>query len=164
GGALGGLSWHAPFAVYLVGVPLGLAVLALLPDARPEAPARGARGARFRPSPAVLGFRLLTVAATRVLYSRVVFVPRRLAELGVTHASLVSGYPVGWSAAMGLVGVGCARLRARLGYAWMLRLSAALWTASFALLALGGGPVPVCTAVVVFGLCSGNAIHARTVL
>ncbi|GAA1092676.1 MFS transporter [Nocardiopsis composta] len=164
GGALGGLSWHAPFAVYLVGVPLGLAVLALLPDARPEAPARGARGARFRPSPAVLGFLLLTVAATMMLYSLVVFVPQRLAELGVTHPSLVSVYPVSWSAAMGLVGVGYARLRARLGYAWMLRLSAALWTASFALLALGGGPVPVWAAVVLFGLGSGIAIPALTVL
>ncbi len=164
GGALGGLSWSAPFAVYLVGVPLGAAVLALLPDARPEAPARGARGPRFRPSPAVLGFLLLTVATSMMLYTLVVFVPQRLAELGVTHPSLVSVYPVSWSGAMGLVGVVYARLRARLGYSWMLRLAAALWTASFALLALGGGPVPVWVAVVLFGLGAGIAVPALTVL
>src|SRR5690606_27127426 len=158
GGALGGLSWHAPFAVYLVGVPLGLAVLALLPDARPEAPARGARGARFRPSPAVLGFLLRTVAATMMLYSLVAFVPQRRAELGVTHPSPVSVYPVGWSAAMGLVGVGDARRGARLGCAGMRRPAAALAPASGALRGLGGGPVPVRGAGGLFGLGSGVAV------
>jgi ACDE family multidrug resistance protein len=34
GGALGAASWHAPFAVYLVGIPLGLIAAAVLP--RPE--------------------------------------------------------------------------------------------------------------------------------
>ncbi|NGO68942.1 MFS transporter, partial [Streptomyces boncukensis] len=34
-GALGNLSWHAPFAVYLIGLPLGAALLYTLPPGRP---------------------------------------------------------------------------------------------------------------------------------
>ncbi|WP_019875409.1 MFS transporter [Sporichthya polymorpha] len=46
GGALGTLSWHAPFGVYLVGVGVGAAALRALPDDRPaHRPAAGIRTA-----------------------------------------------------------------------------------------------------------------------
>src|SRR5690606_25020498 len=34
GGALGGISWHATFGIYLIGVPLGVATLLRMPETR----------------------------------------------------------------------------------------------------------------------------------
>jgi hypothetical protein len=97
------LSWHAPFAIYLIGVPLGLAALLALPNpaADPHAttgPRRRGRGEAFRllrARPLLLGLCAIWVATAGLMMVLAVFLPRRLDQLGIQDTLLVAGlaYP-----------------------------------------------------------------------
>lgn len=166
GGALGGISWHAPFAVYLIGVPLGLLALLVLPDSR------GSRGAReggvvtlIRRSPVLLGFYALQAASSVFLYAMVVFLPARLATLGIHEPLTVSLYSVVVSSAVGsLVGLGYARLRARLSYPALLRIAALAWTGAFTVLGLADHPALVLLGPALLGAGQGLSLPSLTVL
>ncbi|RNL82102.1 MFS transporter [Halostreptopolyspora alba] len=165
GGALGTLSWQAPFAVYLVGVPLGVALLVLLPTPpASDEVSNGASPLRVLRRPSTLGFSVLMVTTSALLYALVVFIPQRLAEVGVTSPLVVSLFPVTWSAGIALVGLGYARLKRRLGYAALLRVWAATSAAAFLILGVTSEVALMWLAVGVFGLGLGIAIPALTVL
>ncbi|GGM70130.1 MFS transporter [Longimycelium tulufanense] len=164
-GAVGGISWHAAFAVYLIGIPLGVAVLMTIP--RLDASQRTTTGGPLRllrQGPALLGFYALMISAALLLYALVVFLPQRLAEVGVTEPFLVSLYSVGSAVSMSLVGLVYARVRARLGYANLLRVAVALWASTFLLLGTTNHLALIAVAPVLFGLGNGIAFPALTVL
>ncbi|MCH0542316.1 MFS transporter [Streptomyces sp. MUM 203J] len=167
-GAVGGLSWHAPFAIYLIGVPLGLLALAALPSARPAPAPAGTVKERILPllarRPALLGFYGLLIAASLLLYGLAVFNPFRLAEIGIDkpfHVALISTTA---SVTMSLVGFGYARLRAAFGYGQLLRITAVTWTLAFALLGLTGHAALIVVGNGLFGLGMGILMPAVTVL
>ncbi|MDW5329367.1 MFS transporter [Plantactinospora sp. KLBMP9567] len=200
GGALGTISWHAPFAVYLVGVPLGLAALRLLsttdasrpvPRAAPAPPVCSADAARPRPTggaeettasaavgdrvsvrpgsllrgrPGLLGIYALQAVATALLYGVLVFLPPRLAEVGVRDSFRVALFGALLSLVMSLTGLRFARVRARLGWSGLLLLAFGAWTVALLVLALGTSPVPLLIAPAVFGFGMGLAVPALTVL
>ncbi|MEN3610741.1 MFS transporter [Plantactinospora sp. ZYX-F-223] len=189
GGALGEISWHAPFAVYLVGVPLGVAtlrVLSMSDGARRSRYADAARsrraaaeeatlsatghGTRARPEPllrgrpGLLGIYALQAIATALLYGVLVFLPPRLAEVGVRDSFRVALFGALLSLVMSLTGLRFARVRARLGWSGLLLLAFAAWTVALVLLAVGASPVPLLAASAVFGFGMGLAVPALTVL
>jgi ACDE family multidrug resistance protein len=165
-GAVGGISWHAAFAVYLIGVPLGLATLLTLPNTRPDRKpgARGGLLRLLRARPQLVGLYALMVTTALLMYALAVFLPQRLAQVGVSAPFLVSMFTVGSSAAMSVVGLAYARVRARLGYDALLRVSAALWVGTFLILGITDIPVLIAVAPVLFGLGNGLAFPALTVL
>ncbi|MDQ0748257.1 ACDE family multidrug resistance protein [Streptomyces africanus] len=165
GGALGGLSWHAPFGVYLVGVPIALAALLTLPNDRPAPTGKnGGLLPLLRTRPALIGYYALQAAAAVLLYGVVVFLPQRLAQIDIVSPFLVSLYTVAMMAAMSLVGLVYAKLRAAAGYPALLRTAAATWVAAFVLLGLVDQPWLVIVAPVLFGIGQGIAFPALTVL
>jgi len=166
GGAVGGLSWHAPFAVYLVAVPIGVATLAVLP-ARTEIDGARARGRllpALRDRPVLLTWYGLLALATILLYVVIAFLPARLAQTGVTAPFAVSLYVMVLSLSGSLVGLVYARLRAWLSYLTLVRLSLAGWAAALLLAgAVDSRPVLI-AALVTFGFATGVAVPALTVL
>ncbi|MEE6311655.1 MFS transporter [Plantactinospora veratri] len=190
GGALGTISWHAPFAVYLVGVPLGLVTLRVLSttDARRPAPGTAAsrsestggaeeeapggpghaRPARPEPllrgRPRLLGIYALQAVATALLYGVLVFLPPRLAEVGVRDSFQVALFGALLSLVMSLTGLRFARVRARLGWSALLLLAFGAWTVALVLLALGTSLIPLLLGPAVFGFGMGLAVPALTVL
>ena len=170
GGALGAISWRAPFAVYLAGVPLGLAALCALPAHRPAVPGRRAdnRGqgvfALIRSRPRLLGIYGLQAVATVLLYGILVFLPLRLAEVGITDTLLVAVFTATLSVTMSLVGLCYAQFRARLGQARLLILAFGIWTVALATLAIADAPILLLAAPAGFGVGMGLAVPALTVL
>jgi ACDE family multidrug resistance protein len=168
GGALGTLSWHAPFTVYLLGVPLALASAAALPatpaeSATPERPGDGLLAlARRRPD--LLGFYAMQLISAVLLYAVLVFLPLRMAELAVTNPLQVALCAAALSAAMTAVGFGYARLRARLGDRGLMTLSFSVWLATFAALSIVQHAALVAAGAVLFGVGMGIAVPALTVL
>lgn len=90
GGALGTLSWQAPFGVYLIALPLGLLAIVTVPE---TAAAQGSREVSskpgiagildgFRQQPALLAVYVLYFGANAFLYVIIVFYPQLLAGLG----------------------------------------------------------------------------------
>ncbi|WP_306318197.1 MULTISPECIES: MFS transporter [unclassified Streptomyces] len=168
-GVLGGVSWHLPFGIYLVGVPLGIATALLLPATKP-ARAGGGAGPRLgawgmlRAYPRLIVWYALQFCSSILMYALVVFVPDRLSAFGVEDPLLVSLYTVGMSGAMSLIGLAYASLRARLAYRQLLRGVLALWAVAFLLLAVAPNAPVLFLAPMLFGLASGVFLPVTTVL
>lgn len=138
-GLLGGVSWHAAFVIYLIGIPLGVAVLSTVPDtSSSDGSARADHGGvlrLLRSYPVLLGWLALMTTSGMIMYSVAVFLPQRLARIGVHDPFFVSLFMVVSAVASGVVGLTYARTRRWLGYTALLRIAVACWAAGF--LALG---------------------------
>ncbi|KPC85886.1 hypothetical protein ADL35_14575 [Streptomyces sp. NRRL WC-3753] len=171
-GALGNYSWHAPFAIYLIGLPLGAAALLALPRAAAVSGngprAKGTRGGALRllrEYPLVLGLCGLWVATTGLMMVLAVSLPRRLDQLGIHDTLVVALYGVVLSSgAASLIGLTYAKLTARIGYAALLRLAAASWTAALGVFAAADHAAVLLLVPVLTGIGSGIAMPTLTVL
>lgn len=172
-GALGNQSWHAPFAIYLIGLPLGVAALFALPrSVRPEGSGGeqrrgGSRGAwrLLREHPKVLALCGLWVATTGLMMVLAVFLPRRLDQLGIHNTLVVALYGTVLAAgAASLVGLCYAKLTARFGRATLMRIAAGAWTLALVVFAFAGHPVPLLLVPVLTGIGSGITMPTLTVL
>ncbi len=167
GGALGTLSWHAPFGVYLVGVAVGAAALRALPDDRPEQrPTAGVRTALgvARRHRALLGYYGLFASTSVLLYAQVVFLPLRIDELGVSDSFSIAVLGLGVSVTMIGMGFVYGRIRQQLTHRQILRSTFAIWTASFLLLAGTDHVAFVVVASALFGVGMGMSMPTLTVL
>ncbi|WP_147430369.1 MFS transporter [Rhodococcus pyridinivorans] len=162
-GLLGGIHWHATFAIYLVALPLGIATLLVMPpdrapepDATAEQAPAGSAWALIHRYPILLSWYGLMIAAGLMLYSLAVFLPQRLAQLGIEAPIYVSLFMAAQAGAAILTGVAYSRIRAVLGYTALLRITAACWVAAFLILGIAGQPMVVFAASALFGI--GNAL------
>lgn len=166
GGALGGISWHAPFGLYLLGIPLGLATTLLIPRLRPTAePTPAGRAmALVRHQPVLVGYYLLFAIASVLLAAVLMFLPLRLDELGIDDPVRVAVYGTGLSVSMGLAGLSYGRLRRRLTYLGLLRICYLAFVIGFAVLGTSQRPVLLALAPAAVGLGLGLSIPALTIL
>lgn len=164
-GALGGLSWHAPFGLYLLGVPLGVAALAAIPEVR-ESDGRGGGGVvpLLRGHPRLLGVYGLVFTLFVMMYALAVFLPQRLGQLGVDAPILVALFLLPMTGAASLVGLVYARLRARASHAALLRVSALSWVVGFLVLGTTDTAAALLVAPALFGFGQGVAFPTLTVL
>lgn len=162
GGALGTLSWQAPFGVYALALPLGALAIVTVPET-------AANGRDAAASSGGLGGVLEVVTATPVLplvyglyfvanlllYAYVVYYPGLLATIGTESSLRISLY----LAALGLAGATSAalydRLARRLEYRQLTLAAFVLWTAGFAVATRANGPLVAVAPVVLFGLGQG---------
>lgn len=164
GGALGSLSWHAPFGVYAIALPLGLLALVTVPET-----ALGGRGgdvedgglagllAVFAATPLLLLVYGLYFVANLLLYAYTVYYPGLLATFGVESSLTISLY----LAALGLAGGVSAyfydRVKRRFDYRQLTLAALALWTAGFTVAAVADSRLVAAVPVVLFGLGQGLA-------
>lgn len=164
-GALGGLSWHGPFALYLMGIPVGVAAFVLIPETRDEqGKASGSILALLRERPRLLGVYGLMFTLFVMMYSLAVFLPQRLAEIGVEEPILVSLIFTPAAGVASLVGLVYARARAHVSHVNLLRLSALCWIGAFVVLGTVSNPVLLVIAPALFGIGNGLTFPTLSVL
>lgn len=174
-GALGNHSWHAPFAIYLVGLPLGIATLFSLPKSASisgtstkgaQAEGSGGGAARLlREHPLVVGLCGLWVASTGLMMVLAISLPRRLDQLGIHDTLVVALYAIVLSSgAASLIGLTYAKLTARFGYPVLMRLAVGAWTAGLLLFSVAGHWGPLLLVPVLTGVGSGIMMPTLTVL
>ncbi|MBB4934790.1 MFS family permease [Lipingzhangella halophila] len=168
-GVLGGVSWHAAFGIYLVGVPLGVAALLTLPKGASSGSDSGKTSGSLlgllRTSPVLIGLAGIMLASGAMMYVPAVFLPKRLEEIGITAPFLVAVYGVTLAAVTAsMVGLVYARVRARLSHAAILRLAAASWGVAFLIYGTVNHPVPLLLAPALAGVGNALAMPALTVL
>lgn len=172
GGAAGAATWHGSFAIYLLGLPLGVAAWLLLPrgpsDLRGAGPGAAGSprglGAVLRDDPTILGLCVLFAIGAVMLYTLLVFVPMRLTELGSGTTTTVAVFASVMSLAMSVSGLAFARLSNRLAPAVLLCLAYAATAVAFAVVAAGQHVAALLVGLVLFGAASGVTLPALTVL
>lgn len=100
GGALGTITWQAPFGVHLVAVPLALLAVVTVPETNRGESADATRSGggldalleTVTRRPALLSVYVLYFGANALLYSIVVYYPQLLATMGITSSMSISLY------------------------------------------------------------------------
>jgi len=165
GGALGTLSWQAPFGVYLIALPLGLLAILTIPETGDGEPsvdggtdsATGPAGvvSVFRRRPTLIAVYLLYFGANALLYSIVVFYPQLLAGVGITASFSISLYLAANGLAGGVSAAVYDRLIARTSRPMLVVAALTLWTVAFAGATLVDSSLSAVPSVVGFGLGLG---------
>ena len=163
---LGGISWHAAFGVYLVGVPLALAALAAIPNLSKASGHGGRIGFTelLRRNPILLAYYALLALMAIMMYVVAVFLLQRLAEIGITSPLLVSIYAVvGGAVVTSVVGLCYARLRQRATYTILLRAVACAWVLAYVVYGTVSQPL-LLLAPALLGAANGIMLPLATVL
>jgi MFS family permease len=96
GGGLGAIAWYMPFAVYLLGIPLGVLALFVVPKLPGKEPSRKKqeKSVPRRINPGLLLPYLSMFTANLLLYAIVVFFPQRLGQFGIKNTMTTNN---GWN-------------------------------------------------------------------
>ncbi|MGH3800489.1 MAG: MFS transporter [Pseudonocardiaceae bacterium] len=159
-GLLGGLGWRGPFAVYLVALPIAAAAIWLMPESTPATHPGGAGPVAAKPtmrevlsSAPVLPWLYAFVFIVQLqLYTIVVFVPQRLAELGVVKPFVVSIAIALVNVAAGLVGLTYGRLRRVLSFRQLFLIGSVVPVLAFAVLSVASKTWLILLGTPLFGL------------
>lgn len=163
GGVLGTVSWHAPFGVYLLALPLGALAFVTVPeraigsDRRSPASAGGLRGLAqvFRGTPVLVLVYALYFVANLLLYAIVVYYPPVLAEFGVESSLAISLYLSALGVSGGTSAYFYARIKRRFDYRRISLAAFVLWTIGFGTATVATTPTVAILPVVLFGLGQG---------
>ncbi len=136
GGALGGLSWHLPFSIYLLGIPLGLLALITVP--------RSAIGKieeidvslveMLKEKPVFLIIYGLMFLTNVMLYAIVVYLPQLLEIYEVTEPIFISVFLAAAALTAASVAFFYAKIRSRISYRKIIVLTFLSWSAGFTMI------------------------------
>jgi MFS family permease len=142
GGALGAVSWHMPFAVYTLAIPIGVAAVVAIPSSlvheekKPVDDPEHSVGRIFKENSALWLIYGLMFTGSILLYVVVIFLPQLLETLGITSTFRIGLFITAMTASAGAVSLVYGNIRSRFSYRWIVLLSVTLWTAAFFSLAL----------------------------
>jgi len=160
GGVLGSLSWHLPFAVYTIGLPLGLLALITIPEAYREkdrdTSEEGSILQIFRDNRVILAIYGLTLLSAIIHYATVVFLPQLLETIGISSPFFISLFftITGLSAALTSLMYG--KIKSKLSYKQIVLISLAL--NAFAIITISQALGPLLIAVSVVGIGIGRGV------
>lgn len=162
GGALGAISWRLPFAVYLLGIPVGLLAFFALPEPAPRV-RRGGRPtepaasviATLGDNPVLFLIYGLMFSVNLLLYVVVIFVPQKLEAVGVSSTLQIGLFLTLQACAAGATAFCYGAVRSRLSYPIVAMIAAALWGAAFASLSLSANALATACSVTLFGIAHG---------
>lgn len=161
GGALGSVSWHLPFAVYMVAIPLGLLAVIAVPEpvikrqGGPDLQSSTSVLSIFKTSPVLLIIYGLMFFTNLLLYSIVVFLPQLLEGFGISSTFLIGLFITTMTAAGGVTAFVYGKIRSRLSYYAIAIMAVALWVLAFATISLASASWIIAIAVALFGISQG---------
>lgn len=161
GGALGGLSWRFPFAVYLLAIPIGLLAVTTVPEpalqrqAGPRSDTGSSVFRLFRENPALVIIYGLMFFANILLYAIVIFLPQLLEQFGISSTFRIGLFITAMTGAAGVTAFIYGKIRSRFTYRVIVTIAAALWTLAFTTISQAPGSRIIAMAVALFGVSQG---------
>jgi ACDE family multidrug resistance protein len=168
GGFLGTLSWHAPFAAYLIGFPLACLALFIIPETQ-----RGAARltdnlavkqesvfSLFRHTPRILVIYGLVFIMNILLYAVIVFLPKLVEPFGITNPFYIGMFISAMALVGGATSLMYGKIRARLSYKALVLTALALWAAGFAVIYQSLSVWFIVFAIMLYGLGMGVIMPA----
>ncbi len=166
GGALGAFSWHFPFGIYTIGIPLGILAYFSMPEIPRVEETKTDRGINVlnilwkkRLLFVIYGFMFLLNV---FLYTNVVYLPQLLENFGITSSFHISLFlaVLGMSAAT--IASMYDKVKALLAYKKILLFSLALWTIAFLIIAQSPSELWIAPAIILYGI--GHGMSFPTVM
>jgi len=161
GGALGGLSWHLPFAVYLLSIPIGLLAIAAVPEpaVHQEERSKAESGMSvmgvFGQNPVLFMIYGLMFSGSVLLYVIVIFLPQLLETFGITSTLRIGLFLTAMTGAAGATAFVYGRIRSRLSYRAIVTAAVLMWIAAFVSLSLASSGRIIAASVALFGISQG---------
>ena len=163
GGLLADLSWRAPFAIYLLALPVLVMAWRFLPEPSRAATAVRDDGGTVRRGPVAL-LALLAFTSMVVFYLTPVQIPFHLEALGAPSGTL-AGIAVASTTLTGAIASALyGRIRARLSRPVTFAILFALMAVGYAIVAAATGPVAVIAGLSIFGSGFGLLIPSLNTL
>lgn len=164
GGFLGGFSWHLPFAVYFLGIPLGFFALITMPETRKEKNQNtGSVLKVFRIKPVLFVIYGLLFLTMTLLYTIVVFLPQLLETMGISSPFYISLFLAVGALSAGLTSLMYGKIKSRLSYKMIVLIALSLWTVGFTAISQASSSVIIAASVALFGVGQGMVIPATMV-
>ena len=164
GGFLGTFFWHLPFAVYLLGIPLGFLALITVPETHREkiqdAGKEGSVLKVFKNNPMLFAIYGLLFLGFILLYTIVVFLPQLLGEIGISNPFYLSLFLSTMGLSAGLISLMYGRIKSRLSYKMIVLIALSLWTVGFTTISQGFSVWIIGVSVVLFGIGQGMVFPA----
>ncbi|MQY68383.1 MAG: MFS transporter [Hadesarchaea archaeon] len=161
GGFLGGFSWHLPFAVYFLGIPLGFFALITMPETRKEKNQNtGSVLKVFRIKPVLFVIYGLLFLTMTLLYTIVVFLPQLLETMGISSPFYISLFLAVTALSAGLTSLMYGKIKSRLSYKMIVLIALSLWTVGFTAISQASSSVIIAASVALFGVGQGMVIPA----
>jgi len=161
GGTLGGFSWHFPFAVYMLAIPIGLLAIAAVPEpaiqhqAKPEPNGSTSVFRIFRESPILLVIYGLMFFGNILLYAIVIFLPQLLESFGISSTFRIGLFITAMTGSAGVTAFIYGKIRSRFTYRVIVTIAVALWTVAFTTISQAPGSRIMAMAVALFGVSQG---------
>ncbi|TNF50679.1 MFS transporter [bacterium] len=161
GGAVGGISWHLPFAVYLLAVPIGLLAITAVPEPvvhqkeRSESETKMSVMGVFGQNPVLFLIYGLMFSGSVLLYVIVIFLPQLLETFGITSTFRIGLFLTAMTGSAGATAFVYGRIRARLSYRAIVTAAVLMWTAAFVGLSLASSGRIIAASVALFGISQG---------
>lgn len=170
GGILGRFSWHLPFAAYLVGIPIGLMALSVLPEVHQEKK-RDPKGEGetssvlqiFKDVPILFVIYGLVFLVNTLLYAIVVFLPQLLEKIDISNPFYIGLFISIVPFISGLTSLGYGKLRERLSYKMIIFIALALWALGFTMIFKGSYTWLIAPSIALFGFGLGLVMPATMV-
>jgi ACDE family multidrug resistance protein len=166
GGSLGVISWHLPFAAYLIGFPIALMALIAIPETRrsPDHPINNAATGQdstfrlFRSLPILLIPYGLAFFGNILLYSIIVFMPSMVEPFGITSSFYIGIFISMTGLAGGVTSLFYGRIKARVSFRTIVKISLLLWSVGFLTLSQAPFAWVVSVSIIFFGVGMGMVI------
>ncbi|MCK4267537.1 MAG: MFS transporter, partial [Actinomycetia bacterium] len=160
GGWLGAFSWHAPFAIFLVGIPLGLAILKWVPVSQTQTrPAGVTKKVAFRTivsrRPILITIYALMFMSTFVLSTVAVYLPQLLKQMGVSDTFTIGLYVSVLTLTVAVISLLYGWIKTILDYGAIAMIAVVLWALGFAIIVLAPGKATILIALVIIGVGRG---------
>ncbi|TFG93749.1 MAG: MFS transporter [Calditrichales bacterium] len=164
GGFLGSLSWHYPFGVHLLGIPLGVLGLFTIPETQRKSiqvtDEETSLLAVFRKNPLLFAIYGLFFLTNILLYVVVIYLPALLRNGGISNSASIGLFLTVMMICAGVTSYNYGKIRARLSYKKIVLTAALLWIVGFTVLSYGYLLGVIVVSVAFLGIGQGMVMPA----
>ncbi len=161
GGALGGFSWHLPFGVYMLAIPIGLLAMAFVSEPathrRSGPPSDNGTSVFkvFRQNRILLIIYGLMFFANVLLYVIVIFLPQLLETFGISSTFRIGMFLTAMTGSAGATAFIYGKIRSRFSYPAIVKTAVIIWSAAFAIISQATDSRIIAMSIALFGVSQG---------
>ena len=163
GGALGGLSWHFPFAIYMLAIPIGLLAMSVVqdPETHHQTGSSSDTGTTifklFKQNPILLLIIYgLMFFANVLLYVIVIFLPQLLEKTyGISSTFQIGMFLTAMTGSAGLTAFIYGKIRSRFSYPTIVLTAVVFWSVAFTIISQASDSRIIAVSIALFGVSQG---------